>query len=95
MERRDFYTALKEKTIDKILEGKKRLVLWGFNPTCVQLLAELNALGLLNRISGIVDADTRKQGQMLYHLTVIPPQESAKFSFDLLVITTDEEKEEG
>lgn len=95
MERRDFYTALKEKTLDKILEGKKQLVLWGFNPTCVQLLSELNTFGLLNRISGVVDADTRRQGQTVYHLTVVPPQESVKFSLDLLVITTDEEKEES
>jgi len=94
MERRDFYTALKEKTLDKILEGKKQLVLWGFNHTCVQLLAELNSLGLLDRITGIVDTDIRKQGKTVHHLTVSSPQESAKLSLDLLVITTDEEKEE-
>lgn len=94
MERQAFYTALKEKVLEKIIEGKKRLVLWGFNPTCVRLLTELSSFGLLDRVSGIVDADTRRQGQTVHHLTIVSPKESKSLSLDVLVITSDDEKEE-
>ena len=90
MEKRDAYTALKEKVLDKILEGKKQLVMWGFTPTCVQLLAELQSMGMLDRVSGVVDTDTGKQGQSVHHLTVISPQEGSNLPFDTLVITSDE-----
>jgi hypothetical protein len=95
MEKRDAYTALKEKVLDKILDGKKRLVMWGFTSTCVQLLAELQSMGMLDRVSGVVDADTRKQGQSVHHLTVVSPQEGSNLPLDTPVITSDEEKEEG
>lgn len=32
MERRDAYTALKAKVLDKIIQGKKQLVIWGVTP---------------------------------------------------------------
>lgn len=93
MERRDAYTALKEKVLDKIIEGKKQLVFWGYNPTCVQLLSELRALGMLDRVIGVIDSDTSKHGQTIFHLSVLPPQKIGKLPLDVLVITSDEEKE--
>lgn len=93
-EKRDSYTALKDKVIDKILEGKWQLVLWGFNPTCVRLVRDLQSLGLTDRVSAIVDTDALKQGQKVHTLTVVAPSECSKVPLDLLVITSDEEKEE-
>ncbi len=93
MEKRDTYTALKEKVLDKIFEGKRALVIWGFTPICVQLVAELQTMGLLNRVSGIVDADVHKQGQGIHHLSVASPQEISRLDLDVLVIASDEDKE--
>ena len=94
MEKRDAYTALKEKVLGKILEGRKHLVVWGYTPLCVQLLAALHAMGLLNRVSGIIDSDADKQGQMIFNLIVLPPQEISKLPIEVLVISSNEQKED-
>lgn len=93
MEKRDAYTALKEKVLDRILEGKKQLVVWGYTLACVQLLSELYGMGVLDRVVGVVDSDIRKQGQTIFHLSVLPPQEISKLPLDVLVIASDCEKE--
>ncbi len=93
MEKRDAYTALKEKVLEKILQGRKQLVVWGFTPTCVQLLSELRSLGLLDRVVGVVDSDSHKHGQTIHHLNVSAPDEIVNLSLDVLVIASDEDKE--
>lgn len=93
MERRDAHTALKEKVVEKIIEGKRQLVVWGLTPSCLQLLSELHQKGLLDRVAGVVDSDPRKQGQTIHHLTVVAPEEIKKLAFDILVIASDEKKE--
>lgn len=93
MERRDAYTALKEKVLEKILEGRKQLVVWGFTPVCVQLLSELQSMGLLDRVVGVIDSDIRRQGQVVHRLTVAAPDEIGNFPLDVLVIVSDENKE--
>lgn len=93
MEKRDAYTALKEKVLDKIIKGKRSLVVWGFTPECVRLMTELHAMGLLDRVTGIIDSDTLKQGQQIFHFVILSPQEIDKFPLDVLVIASDEQKE--
>lgn len=93
MEKRDAYTALKEKALEKILEGKKQLVIWGFTPVCVQLLSELQSMGLLDRVVGVIDSDIRRQGQAIHHLAVATPSEIGNLPLDVLVIASDEDKE--
>lgn len=93
MEKRDAYTALREKVLNKIIEGRKQLLVWGYTPACVQLLTELNTMGVLDWVSGIIDSDACKQGQMIFHLAVFPPQEISKLPLDVLVIASDDEKE--
>jgi O-methyltransferase len=93
MEKRDVYTALKEKVLDKILEGKKQFVVWGYSTTGAQLLADLHAMGLLDRVTGIISSDAHQQGQTIFCLPVLPPQEIGKLPLDVLVIASDEEKE--
>jgi hypothetical protein len=93
METRDALTALKEKVIEKIREGKKQLVVWGLTPSCLQLLSEIHQAGLLDRIVGVVDSDPCKQGQTVDHLKVVAPDEIKNLAVDVLVIASDEEKE--
>lgn len=94
MEKRDTYAALKEKVLEKVLEGKKQLVIWGFTPNCVQLLSEFQSMGLLDRIAGVIDSDIRRQRQVIHHLTVAAPDEIGDLPLDVLVIASNEDKEE-
>lgn len=93
MERRDAYTALKEKVLEKILQGKKQLIVWGLTSTCVRLLSELRSSGLLDRVVGIVDSDPQKQGQTIQNLNISAPAEIGNLPIDVLVIASDENKE--
>jgi len=94
MERRDAYTSLKEKVLDKICQGRTNLVIWGYTSFCIQLLAELNSMGLLNCVKGIVDSNAHNQGQTIFNLKISSPQEINKLPIDVLIISSDEYKED-
>jgi hypothetical protein len=93
MEKRDFYTALKEKVIDKIRDGKKHIVIWGFTSTSIKLVADLNYLGLLNRVTGIIDSNSQKSVSKIFNVRIWKPQHISSLKMDVLVLASDEDKE--
>ena len=92
----DFYTDIQDQVIDAIASGKNSLIFWGFNVDCIRLLSHLATLGLLNsHVSGIVDPDPQKQGKKVFHYEVLAPERVQDLSVDVLVLTSDAEKEES
>lgn len=93
MEKRDVYTVLREKVLNKIIEGRNQLVFWGYTPICVQLIAELHTIGMLDRITGVIDSDITKQGQKIFNFSVLSPEDIGNLQIDVLVVASDKEKE--
>jgi hypothetical protein len=85
---------LYEEVIEQISQGKKNLIIWGFNDSCITLVSYLKESGLLNCLQGIVDHRTELQGQKIFDFTVQEPSEIASLEVDLLAITLDKEKED-
>lgn len=91
----DFASVLKQRVLESIGRGKRQIVLWGFNPDCANLLGDLEKLGLLNHVSGIVDPSKTKHGQIVFNKTVVSPEKIGTLPMDTLAIIEDENKEEA
>jgi hypothetical protein len=93
---RDFCADIQQQIISAISKGKRHFVYWGVNENCIQILYELNKLGLLESYtSGIVDSVSQKQGKKIYKYEVLPPEQIKYLDMDVLVITSDAEKEDA
>lgn len=89
-----FYEDLRDKTLKRVTEGGKHLVFWGFTPTCLRILSDLNDAGLLEHcVEGIIDSDLKKQKSKVFHYSVLSPEKIAQLEIDTLLITSDEDKE--
>ena len=85
---------LKRQIVTAIASGRKRLLIWGFNETCIELLIMLNASGIAaSYIAGIIDPDPQKQGDRLFGHEVLHSDQLLHLEFDTLIITSDREKE--
>lgn len=90
-----FNLDLQRQILNAIADGKKKFVYWGVNESCIELLANLNQLGVLGSYtSGIIDPDPRRQGGKIHGFEILPPQRVKELEIDALVITTDAQKEE-
>ena len=86
---------LQQQIINAITNGKKSFVFWGVNENCITLLSNLSKLGILESyIAGIIDSDPQKQGKRIYNYEILPPPKANDLDIDVLVITSDAEKEE-
>lgn len=92
----EFCTDIHNQLISAIDNGKSSIVFWGFNPACIEILSNLAKLGLLDSyVSGVVDSNELKQGKRIFNFEVLPPERIRDLNFDVLVITSDAEKEES
>jgi O-methyltransferase len=89
----EFTTALFQDVIRAIADGRSQIVVWGMTPSGVSLLGALRSCGLIERITGLIDARPALQGQQLFGLQVEPPERLTRISMDTLVIACDQEKE--
>jgi O-methyltransferase len=77
-----------------IEQGKTHFVYWGFNENCIYILSELKKLGILERYtSGVVDSSPLKQNSGVYQYSIRSPEQISQLELDVLVITTDKDKE--
>jgi len=91
----DHVEDLTTKILHKITDGRRHIVLWGFNPHCVRLLTELHGLGIAGHVSAIVDPDPAKIGARCFDLEVRAAAELSTIQMDVLAITEDLEKEKA
>jgi len=92
--RKAFYEDLEDKVLERVTEGGKHFVFWGFTPTCVRILYDLNNAGLLEYcVEGIIDSDPKKQKSRVFHYSVLSPEKVAQLEIDTLVVASDEGKE--
>jgi len=90
----EFCADLQGQIIEAITSGKRRFVFWGVNENCIALLSNLSGLGMLDYIAGIVDSNSQKQGKKIYQYKILAPEEVKDLDLDVLVITSNAEKEE-
>ena len=89
-----FTADLIVQTSAAISEGSKRLLFWGCNPVCFELLAKLKELGISNAlIVGIVDNRAEVWGQTIHGLEVLSPERIQEIEFDTFIVTVDRDKE--
>jgi O-methyltransferase len=95
MEQTEFGEQLKARVLDSISRGRTHLVLWGFNPNCIRLVADLHALGLGHCVMGILDSNSRNHGGQCFGHRISPPDGMHCIQMDALVIVEDSKKEEA
>lgn len=90
-----FCDDLWTSTLHAVVSGRRTLLFWGFNEVCIELLSRLNARGLGDLVSGVVDTATHLQGTKIGPFTVLSPHLIPSLQVDTLVVTLNEEKEEA
>lgn len=91
----EFCADLQQQIVDAITSGKRNFVFWGVNENCIALLSNLSKLGILESYTaGIIDSNPQKQGKRIYHYEILVPEKAKDLDIDVLVITSDAEKEE-
>lgn len=94
MKQEDFYVSLKKKVITQIVAGKNNILIWGFNEACMQLVGDLNEIGAIDRVSGIIGSQILENDSTLFGVPILPPNKVGSVRVDVLVIASDREKEE-
>lgn len=92
---RNFCDKIWNGIIQAILEGRKSLALWGLNQTSIELLRRIEAHGLTQFISAVIEPDLKFQGTKVQNFNIIPPSSLQERDVDALVITSDAAKEEA
>lgn len=90
-----FCNDLYEKIVDSFLNGNSKFLLWGMTEECFSLLSLMERNSLKGIIVGIVDDKHLKLDWKIKDIKLFLPEEISDVEFDVLVITTDSEKEEA
>jgi len=92
---REFCADLQKQIVDAITNGKRNFVFWGVNEDCITLLSTLSNLGILESYtSGVIDSNPQKQGRKIFQHEILAPDRIRDLDIDVLVVTSDAEKEE-
>jgi O-methyltransferase len=95
MNNQEFCHSICQQVVSAVASGKRHIVLWGFTEECVTIMSQLKSLGILDScVSGIIDSSADKVGVTLFGHTVSAPQEIGRMQVDVLVVTSDQHKEE-
>lgn len=90
-----FQSDLRKMLLNAISSGSQRILIWGFNPECVDLLSWMYSQGLLRHLAAIVSTNENLAGQSHFNeIPIIQPECIHRMSFDTLLVTSDEDKEE-
>ncbi len=88
-----FDSDLLDGILSVIADGYSRIVFWGVNPACLRVLSLMSSSGLLPHVTAIIDARTTMRGKTLFGFDVQEPRAIREINVDVLVITSDQDKE--
>lgn len=90
-----FCSDLYQKIFSQFLSGHSKFLFWGISAECFALINLLKENNLENIVTGVVDDRDPGGNFRMENIAVIAPRDIVNYEFDVLVITTDVEKEKA
>ncbi len=89
----EFTSDIFKQILSALADGKNNVVMWGVNETCLHILSLMSSGGFLSHVAAIIDSRTAMQGRTFFGYSVQPPDKVVGIDIDVLVLTSDENKE--